>query len=318
VLYSLLHVPYLVTIAGNLVVLGGIRFLVQRHIVFRGATGQEDAALSFDVELWDESAWMRGYLPEKRGDGGFRESMAELMQIIRAHGHRATFFVTARVVEEYPDVVERLAAEGHEVGVHGVAHVRLDTITDRAAFRTALDTMCERIEHLTGVRPRGFRAPHFSLHDETRWVLPILADLGFRYDSSVFPVRTPEYGVSGSPAEPYRISFDDVSKADHTSPLLEIPPSVAAFGPVRIPAAGGIYFRIFPLPLYIELLLWAGAPRVLYFHPHELYGDTPRIRGPLLKTILKYWGTRRAMRKFRRLCEQFHFDSIEGILSESI
>jgi hypothetical protein len=156
------------------------------------------------------------------------------------------------------------------------------------------------------------------LHNETRWLLPILAGLGFRYDSSVFPIRTPEYGVSGSPTEPYRISFDDVSKINHASPLLEIPPSVAAFGPIRIPAGGGVYFRMLPLPLYTELFLWAHAPRVLYFHPHELYRKTPRIHGPFWRTLFKYWGTRRAMRKFRRLCEQFRFDSIEDMLSGSL
>src|SRR3989344_7583883 len=105
----------------------------------------------------------------------------------------------------------------------------------------------ELIRTTTDCAIQGFRAPHFSLTKETRWILPILARLGFRYDSSIFPIRTGEYGVRNAPRSPYPISLSDITKQDVQSKILEIPLAVAKLGPLTIPVAGGGFFRLIPL-----------------------------------------------------------------------
>ena len=164
----------------------------------------------------------------------------------------------------------------------------------------------ELIRTTTDCAIQGFRAPHFSLTKETRWILPILARLGFRYDSSIFPIRTGEYGVRNAPRSPYPISLSDITKQDVQSKILEIPLAVAKLGPFTIPVAGGVFFRLIPLRIFKTLLKKTNQIPVLYFHPHELYEKTPRAKsGPIIKRFLKYYGVKNSFGKLESLISEF-------------
>lgn len=275
------------------------------------------AILTFDVELWHEGEWIKKSFPKNTHIRNyFEESMLPLLDALKSSGARATFFVTGQVLEKYPNLIKKVSEEGHEIASHGYIHRRLEDMSP-SEFEKQTAKQVELISRITGTPPKGFRAPHFSLTNKTKWALPILAKHGFAYDSSVFPMKTPEYGVSGAPTHPYRISFNDIVKENKSSPLVEIPPAVFSWSLVRIPVAGGIYFRLTPLLIFRRMLASVSrqsAP-VLYFHPHELYHKTPRAqKGNPLKKALKYYGTRNSFHKFTRLLSCFTFDSIENTL----
>ncbi len=304
-LHVIAGVPYPIVIALNLIVLGGVRFFVQRHFVFQATPPeQKRAGLSFDVELWHEGEWMQPYIKANKTDGEFRRSITDVLTILKQYRRRATFFVTAQIVTDYPDLVTLLATEGHEIGIHGTSHTRLHDIADREAYRRDLQALITQISALTGTPPKGFRAPHFSLDHSTQWILPMLAELGFVYDSSLFPIPTPEYGISGAPKTPYRVSFSDLRLTDSTSMLIEVPVTI-----------GGVYARLLPLSILRLLLSVISSVPILYFHPHELAAYTPRIRGPKLRTLLKYWGTQNAFRKFEHLCMLIDFDRLDHVIT---
>lgn len=262
--------------------------------------------LSFDLELWHESEWLKPYL---NGTGELRdyleESLTPLLKLLSNNGHHATFFVTRPVLQKYPELIKRLADLGHEVGYHGFVHLALNK-TQPADYDQALGEDVALIKKLTGSSPKGFRAPHFSLNNDTRWILPLLIKHGFKYDSSLFPIDMGEYGVAGAPLVPHKIF----------SNLWELPLAVYQWAGMRFPVAGGIYFRLLPLSFFVFLLKklcrHRSYPPVIYFHPHELYALTPRIRGPFWRTWLKYFGLAHSFDKFSRLSRHFQFDMLES------
>lgn len=274
-------------------------------------------ALTFDTELWHEGDWMQPYISETmRSQNAFSESIDALRTILSAHNHYATFFVTRLIVDTYPEILQTLVHDGHEIGIHGISHTRLHHIHDHHTFKRDLQETVGRIYAITGKHPRGFRAPHFSLDEKTAWLLPILEESGFVYDSSIFPIKHHEYGVAHTPLQPYRIDYKDITQENPQSPLLEIPPAIYTLGPIKIPISGGIYFRVLPVTLFAFLLkrhASQGFVPHIYLHPHELWRDTPHIKGPRLKTMAKYYGTAKSLDKFKTLSESFNFDSIEHI-----
>ncbi len=277
-------------------------------------------ALSFDVELWNETDWLIPYVDATTdNDVSFETSIHTILNALKKRGHHATFFVTSRIVEHYPELVKKIANEGHEVGSHGVDHARLTTV-DRETYAIAFKKHINDIIQITGKQPKGFRAPHFSLTETTSWMIDLLTECGLSYDSSIFPLSLGEYGNSRAPKPPYAISPKHISKHTEGAPIREFPISVSSFAGIPVPYAGGIYFRILPLFLFRYFLnkeTRKEHPPVLYFHPHELEATTPKItRGPFLRRFLKYFGTTRSFRKFEKLLDWYIVDSLEAIYHE--
>lgn len=230
----------------------------------------------------------------------------EILSLLRDAHATATFFVTDRFLERYPDVLREMHEDGHEIGTHGPKHLRLSHQRPDA-FREDLRVHKQRLLDAIGVAPLGYRAPHFSLTEKTRWILPILLEEGYQYDSSLFAASSLEYGSGSAPNEPHPIQTTSGS-------ILEIPvPGLPAFG-FRIPFAGGVYFRLIPAKIYAQMLAWTGQKTIgmLYLHPHELNPNTPKIqRGPWLKRFFKYYGAKQGMKKLSWLITQFSFASIK-------
>ncbi len=260
--------------------------------------------LSFDVELWSEGEWLKPYItPDMMKIDTFPSSIENILDLIRGKGF-ATFFVTLTVTEKYPDIIKKISDDGHEIGIHGPKHKKLKYY-DPQDFKTDCIKQIDLIKKITGKKPLGYRAPHFSLNKETGWVLPILKELGFIYDSSIFPINLGEYGVSRSITEPNEI----------IPGFKEIPITVAEIFGLRIPFAGGIYFRILPYFIFKKLLNYTIREKIsmLYFHPHELDKLTPKIKkGPFIKRLLKYFGINNSFKKFNNVLDYYKFNSIEN------
>jgi len=256
--------------------------------------------LSFDVEEHCQIEASRGAIcPEDwpRWSGRIERNVDWLLQTLADHDARATFFLLGYVARHRPWIVREIAAAGHEIACHGYAHDRLHRLSpsqlsaDLAAARAA-------IEDQTQQRLRGYRAPSFSLHGQTRWAVDVIAEQGFAYDSSVQPIYHPTYGQSDAPRTPYHLI------GVNGSSLLELPPLTWQVRNHRLPVAGGGYFRLLPLWFMRRGIAQAhrnAQPAVLYFHPWEFDSDQPRLPLSQRQRIRTYVGTRTTRGKFKRL-----------------
>ena len=246
----------------------------------------------------DRSEW--DVLPS-RVDGSTRR----LLEMLESGGHRSTCFVLGCVAEKHPELVRRIAGGGHEVASHGQDHRRVTHQTP-AQFRDSVRRSKAVLEDLIGGAVAGFRAPSFSIVPGLEWALEILAEEGYRYDSSLFPIARKGYGYPGTPRGVHRID----TKA---GPLTELPPATIQLGGATLPAAGGGYFRLLPYGLVKAGLRDAerrGERGMFYIHPWEIDPDQPRLRVPLKTRVRHYAGLRRTATRVRRLLEEFRFTSI--------
>jgi len=274
-------------------------------------------ALTIDVEHWWCNEFLKKYLPEKREDQ-LVDSVKFVLDILDKHNVRATFFVLGSAIEEHPEVLEMIYERGHEIGSHAYSHEPLYRLT-REQFEDEIKHSIEIIHKTTGGRPRGFRAPHFSINNKTKWAFEILEKYRFKYDSSIFPIKTNLYGVPNAPLTPYRPSKEDVSKHDSEGKIVEFPLTVFRFARINVPISGGFYLRTFPL----RFIKWAlkkvskERPAVVYIHPWEIYPYTPRLKVPPLARFEAYRGTGLpALRKLEVLLKEFKFKPMGDILDE--
>lgn len=285
--------------------------------MFSKTKEKEKLILTFDLEIWHESKWMEPFISEDLKKDTLTESVLPLLRILKETNSHATFFTTNAVLDNYPEIIKKIFSEDHEVGSHSTTHIHLDE-QQAEVFEGNLQLQKEKIEKLIGKNVSGFRAPHFSLNQKTKWLIPLLTRLGFLYDSSIFPIKTPEYGISKAPTFPYKISSETLLE-DKGGSFLEFPQSTVKIFGLQIPVAGGVYFRILPLFIFKFLLNMAikqGNTPMVYFHPHELCSETPRIKGPILKTFIKYFGTKRSLLKFNKLIKNYTCISVEEYISK--
>ena len=267
-------------------------------------------ALTVDVEDWfhdtylgvDEGSWLEC---EPR----IVTSTRRILDILREEGVRATFFVLGWVAEKHPAIIQAINADGHEIACHSHYHRQVFRQTPEE-FSADLRKSITSIRSAADVRILGYRAPAASIGKSQKWVFDILVEQGIVYDSSIFPVRTPLYGISG--AEPYSHRVCDER-------LLEIPLSTVKIGPVRFPMAGGVYLRLLPMPF----ILWAirkindkdKQPAVMYLHPWEL-DPQPPLNGRNTFTRWTHTVNKQGMEsRFRKLLSCFTFAPIREVFN---
>ncbi|MGH7703638.1 MAG: XrtA system polysaccharide deacetylase [Gemmatimonadales bacterium] len=228
-----------------------------------------------------------------------------LLDLLAEHGTLATFFTLGWVARKYPDLVRRIAEAGHEVASHSWWHRRVTQLTPER-FREEVSTSKAVLEDVTGQPVVGFRAPSFSIVAGTEWAFDVLLEEGYRYDSSLFPVRRPGYGYSSAPGVPHMIHRA-------AGALLEIPMTTFLWCGLRLPAAGGGYFRQLPYwwtrRAFVEHTE-RGLTGMFYIHPWEVDPDQPRVVVPPLTRVRHYRGLDRTLPRLRRLLEEFRFTSV--------
>jgi polysaccharide deacetylase family protein (PEP-CTERM system associated) len=217
---------------------------------------------------------------------------------------RATFFVVGDIARSAPALIRDIHAAGHEVASHSWNHTRVDRFT-AATFRADARQSKDALEQVIGAPVHGFRAPTFSIGRKTPWAVDVLAECGYAYDSSIFPVHHDRYGVPDAPRGPFQVNGREQE-------LLELPPlTYRAFG-FNLPVAGGGYFRLFPLGIMragLRQAMRGEQPSVamLYFHPWEFDADQPRL--PLGRMALwrTYVGIRRTTKRLQLLLGDYPF-----------
>jgi polysaccharide deacetylase family protein (PEP-CTERM system associated) len=276
----------------------------------------QPAALTVDVEDWYHPELLRGRVAAGDSRSVVRAGVDAVLGALARRSARATFFVLGDVAARHPEVVRDIAAAGHEIGCHGMTHRPLWSL-DRESFRAELRAFRAALRGATGHDgAAGFRAPTFSLDRSTAWALEVLREEGFRYDSSVFPMRVRLYGVAGAPLGIYRPAAHDIARHDPAGALVEFPVAVGRLGPLRVPAAGGFYLRALPWSVLAGVLDGVARERPfnLYLHPWECAPELPRVRLGAADAFITYAGLGTVMGKLDRLLDRYRFDTMRGIL----
>jgi polysaccharide deacetylase family protein (PEP-CTERM system associated) len=234
-----------------------------------------------------------------------------LLRIFDEAGVGSTFFVLGWVAERFPSLVNQIAAAGHEIASHGYGH-RLVYDQTPDEFRYDLQRARAAIESAAGVRVVGYRAPSYSITRKSRWALDVLAEEGYAYDASVYPIHHDRYGIPDAPRHPYAI---DTAAGE----LWEVPGSTVQCGSVNLPIGGGGYFRLLPY----QWTRWGigrlnnveHRPAVFYLHPWEIDPDQPRIPTSRLTGIRHYRNLHKTEARLRRLVKDFRFGTITEMLA---
>jgi polysaccharide deacetylase family protein (PEP-CTERM system associated) len=232
-----------------------------------------------------------------------------LLDILDEAGTRATFFVLGPVAVRHPQLIRAIARAGHEIATHGCSHA-LVYRQGPTAFKEDVRHSLNLLEALTARPVLGHRAPFFSITSTSLWALNVLAELGIRYDSSIFPIRNYRYGIEDAIRWPHEVDLPE-------GKLLEFPISTCRVRGRNVPAAGGAYFRIYPYRVTRRALASvnrAGYPAVFYLHPWELDPGHPRIRLPRRIALPHYFNLGATERRLQRLLRDFSFAPMSEVL----
>lgn len=243
----------------------GMPIEIETVALRRPAATEPEHAFTVDVEDWYQSCIDFDAPITER----VVRNVERILAILDECAVKGTFFVQGRVAEAFPALVARLVTEGHDVQSHGYSHRPLFTL-DRAQLRDELERARATVEDAAGTRVRAFRAQDFSIGRPNLWALDVLAEVGFDVDSSIFPMRTKRYGIADWELAPHVLRLAGGAR------LLEVPVAVWARGRVRVPVAGGGYFRVLPgrlLDRALADIAARGRPGVVYTHPYEFNAD---------------------------------------------
>jgi polysaccharide deacetylase family protein (PEP-CTERM system associated) len=267
-------------------------------------------ALTVDVEDYFQVSALAPHIARadwERIPCRVERNVETILSLFAESGARATFFTLGWIAERYPALVKRIVAQGHELASHGYGHLRIHEQTPQE-FTQDIARAKALLEDLSGTEVKGYRAPSFSIGRRTLWAFERIAQAGYRYSSSVYPVQHDLYGMPDAPRFAYRPRAD----------LLEIPVTTAAVLNRNLPAGGGGYFRLLPYAVSRALLRRVNRvdarPGIFYFHPWEIDPAQPRVPGTSLKTRFRHYvNLRRTEPRLRRLLREFRWRRMDEI-----
>jgi len=284
---------------------------------------QSDAAqtplahiLSVDVEDYFQVEAFAGQVSRESWDSWPSRVVANTQRVLDlfdAHQAKGTFFLVGWVAARFPHLVREIQSRGHELACHSYWHRTVYSLSEKD-FREDTKQAKHAIEDASGVAVKGYRAPSWSITKNCLWALDILAEEGFTYDSSIYPIHHDLYGVPGAKRFPY------MHKCGNGMELLEFPPATLRFLATNFPVAGGGYLRIFP-SAYTELAFRTfeknyGERVVVYLHPWELDPEQPRVAGPLKSRLRHYTSLRRMEAKVGAVLKRHKFAPFSDVLAE--
>jgi len=269
-------------------------------------------ALTVDVEDYFQVSALAPYIKREAWDSTpcrVEGNVERILALLEKHRSRATFFTLGWIAQRYPGVVRSIVRGGHELASHGYGHLRASDQSP-AEFARDIGDAKKLLEDIGGVKVDGYRAPSFSIGESNLWAFDTIAQAGYKYSSSVYPVRHDHYGMPDAPRFPYRLA----------NGLLEIPITTTPLLGRNLPAGGGGYFRLAPY----AVSRWAirrvnredRRPAIFYMHPWEIDPGQPRVRGVGLKTRFRhYFNLRETEARLGRLLADFQWDTVRRAVS---
>lgn len=272
-------------------------------------------ALTIDVEDYYHVSAFESIVRQEdwpRFESRVERNTMNVLGILSDYDIKATFFVLAWVADRFPQLVRNIQKEGHEIACHGYWH-KLIYQYPRDFFRDDIRKAKAVLEEISGVEVVGYRAPSYSIVEDTLWALDVLLEEGFEYDSSIFPIRHDRYGMPDSARFPYVINRSGYGR------IKEFPLSTVRFLGVNFPVAGGGYFRLLPY----RFTRWAlnrinkaeGKPFIFYFHPWEIDPDQPRLKAGSISRFRHYINLNKTEGRLKKLLGDFRFTPVKNILA---
>lgn len=240
------------------------------------------------------------------------DNTLRMMELLASHDVRGTFFVLGWVADQYPDLVKRIAEAGHELASHSYWHQLVYELTPET-FREDLRNSKRAIEDAAGVAVTSYRAPSFSITENSIWALDVLAEEGFTSDSSIFPIVHDRYGIPGAKTCIHQIETKSGS-------LWEFPPSVRKFMGLNLPVSGGGYFRLYPYRFTAQSFRQINEiqkrPFMFYVHPWEIDPDQMRMDFASRGTKFRHYvNLATTFRKLERLISDFSFGTMQDVVA---
>ena len=267
-------------------------------------------ALTIDVEDYFQVSAMAPYIA--RGEWDSRECRVErnverILALLKRHDTRATFFTLGWVAERYPQLVRQIVAQGHELASHGFGHERVSDLTPDA-FSLDIVRAKKILEDVGGVAVQGYRAPSFSIGERNLWAFDRLQQAGYRYSSSIYPIKHDHYGMPDAPRFAHEVR----------SGLIEVPISTLRLGERNLPSTGGGWFRLFPYALTRWMIGRVNQgdreSAIFYFHPWEIDHGQPRVAGIDWKTRFRHYvNIERTERRLDALLRDFRWGRMDEI-----
>lgn len=269
-------------------------------------------AMTIDVEDYFQVSAFAAHIPRDSWDRQpcrVERNINAILAILAEHQVHATFFTLGWLAERYPALIREIVHSGHELASHGYGHLRASE-QNRAEFFEDITRAKHLLEDLGGVAVKGYRAPSFSISQHNLWALDCLQEAGYRYSSSIYPIRHDHYGMPDAP----RFAFYPRGNAG----LLELPITTINLFKRNFPAGGGGYFRLLPYSVSRWFMKRVnqrdGQPCIFYFHPWEIDPGQPRQTGISLKTRFRHYvNLTRMESRIRALLHDFRWDRMDRI-----
>ena len=270
--------------------------------------------LGIDFEDWFHPELIQKYISKENNEPSVVEGINKIIELLRKNETKATFFVVGELLEFKPELLDIILENEHEIAFHTMKHARIDLPNRKEQFQDEI----KQFDKLTGGRSKGFRAPSFSLNSNSSWLIDVLEENNYEYDSSIVPVKTSMYGMPNAERKPYKISRNFLEGDSIGGKIIEFPLLVTKFLGKKIPAGGGFYLRTLPLRVIenaIKSYEKEKMPGVFYIHSWELTPEfMPRINLSKKDNFITYHNINKAYNKMEDLLKKYEFTSFEIFL----
>ena len=273
--------------------------------------------LGIDFEDWFHPELIQKYISKKDNQPKVIEGIDRILELLRMYDTKATFFVVGELLEFKPELLDMILENGHEIAFHTMKHDRID----KPNFKEKFEEEIKKFDELTDGKSKGFRAPSFSLNINSSWLIDVLEENDYVYDSSVVPAKTSLYGIPNADKKPYKISSKFLEGNSKDGKIIEFPIMVTKFLGKKIPAAGGFYLRTLPsriIETTIKSYEKENLPGVFYIHSWELTPEfMPKMKLPKKDHFITFHNIDKAYGKMEDLLEKFKFTSFERLLTSN-
>ncbi|PUU89884.1 XrtA system polysaccharide deacetylase [Halanaerobium sp.] len=267
--------------------------------------------LTIDVEDYFQVETFKNIIDNNEWDNfelRVENSLKKVLNLINSFDYKATFFVLGWIAEKFPEIIKMISDQGHEISTHGYGHELVYKQT-KQEFKNDLIKSINTLKNITGKEILGYRAPTFSITNDSLWALDIIKELGLEYDASISPIEGHDkYGIMG------------INPCIHTlfNGLVELPQTTIKILTKNVPVAGGGYFRLLPYwltKMAIKKLNKNNKTAIVYLHPWEFDPEQPKIKGiSKLSQFRHYINIDKTEDKFKKMLSDFNFTSIEKYL----
>ena len=267
--------------------------------------------LGIDFEDWFHPQLIQPYVKNLEHKPTMHKGLDKILELLRKTETSATFFVVGKLLEENPEILDKIIENEHEIGFHTMNHDRIDTEKYKENFSNEINAFSK----LTNKKSKGFRAPTFSLNEKSSWIIESLEKMNYTFDSSIVPAKTSLYGMPDAETTPYRISSNSLQKDDENGKIIEFPIMTTKFFGKKIPAGGGFYLRFLSknkISKSIENYEAQEIPATFYIHSWELTPEfMPKIKLPFKENFITFHNVNKAYKRMEFLLEKFNFSSFD-------